>query len=775
MAAVILDLAGNFADNLANSSNGWKSFLSALSNGVGTMSAVTKELLGMSDRFDDLHSGLEGFAGSAGAADEILAAMKESTHGVISEVDSLEIATAAMNRGIVKGAGDMKELARIGAILGSAAGRDAKGGVEDLMEALTTLSPRMLRPLGLTIDMKKATTDYADSIGKNVEQLTQSERTHGLQIAVMEKAREKAEQLGDEFKLSADEKLDVFGNKMDEMKRKTGDALAEALEPTLDLLIQYAEVLPDAAMATQDLISATSVMSDEFREFGERAVNDQLSGMEALTGLWKLVPTALVLAKDALVEHGRATIADTEGMENQAEFIDRVNKAFGKSFATFEQASEFSREHTHEMRIHEDALAEEAAATAEATEFIKKHSRALEDGTEKIEDAATAAKGLAKSEDALSESLGISIEGLDLLGLTGKDTAEALHATGDAAVDAFKKAEASGKFSAEKLHETWVDEVLPSLMDAYGEIPAEFSDVQDRLNLDTKAGLQQWLDDQAAAIEANKSRLSDPIADALVEGFEGAEPAIEELGTQFGEQCAMSMVEFMGSAQGRQELSSILDGLFEARGIVDSGTGGMDLAAIDAADQDAIARLQASVSSDANVNETLGAALDAVEAGDLGFLKAQMDGMANNINMMHQRFNMQLGENKEKAAQFGLTLRTLQELADILDIDVAGHNSATTGFRARAGAATVSSSSSSRAGASTGSDGKMSLDDGSSRALQATAENGKEQTSLLRELLGATLDTAAAGIYGNSPAAMEAARLAASRRDRLAGVSSRGR
>jgi hypothetical protein len=77
-------------------------------------------------------------------------------------------------------------------------GTDVKTALDKLIDGLATGRARLLAKAGVVVDATKANEEYAKSIGVNVDQLTQEDKLHALQIAALTKMKDKQKELGDE-------------------------------------------------------------------------------------------------------------------------------------------------------------------------------------------------------------------------------------------------------------------------------------------------------------------------------------------------------------------------------------------------------------------------------------------------------------------------------------------------------------------------------------------------------------------------------------------------
>lgn len=573
-----INMGGDFEEKAKANHASWSTFVTGLNQGFEILKKTGEglaylgkqagEALDLADQFDDLRSGLEGFAGGGANADAVMKALTDSTKGVVGVMDGMQISVDLLSRGVIKNAADMEDLAHVGAVLGSKTGKDAKEGVEQLGSALATLNPRTLRLLGLTIDSKVALEEYARSLGTSVEWLTEAERKTGLQAAVMEKARKVAHELGDEVQLSAKEKLTVFSNEMEKLKIETSRALADAVEPFIGAMLAMAkEYVPAAIDNIKGLGDAFALMSDETAQSYDAFDSWEKHAKHALLPM-TAIPDALKLGVGAMKENAAALQANAQANDVQADFVARVNKALHTNFTEFGDAAKAAREHRGEIEASEHPLKGLDGWLEEINKKLAEQAHVMNSTNFEMLNAGDAAKKLGKE-------LGVTADALDLIGLTSNDTKDSLKTAADVAVESFHKAQESGQFSAQKLYDTWVDNVLPAITDGYDEIPAEFRDVDDELAAQIPGATQDWIDRMHAELDANKGELSGPIAEGVEEGFDMSEPHVAEVARRFGIEAAKALAEEMGTAGWTKHVTDLLNDAFSASNVnKGSGAGG---------------------------------------------------------------------------------------------------------------------------------------------------------------------------------------------------------
>lgn len=159
---------------------------------IGSMSSVV-ELI---DRGERVGSLADGFAKLGGTAESIERASNAS-QGLISNAELLAIA----NKGIVAGLPDVNTnlelIAGAGAKLANTLGLDATQATEQLTQALATGRKQQLELLGVQFDTNQALEDYAASLGKSTDQLSEQEKRQATQEGALKRLAELNTELTD--------------------------------------------------------------------------------------------------------------------------------------------------------------------------------------------------------------------------------------------------------------------------------------------------------------------------------------------------------------------------------------------------------------------------------------------------------------------------------------------------------------------------------------------------------------------------------------------------
>tara|TARA_R100001082_G_scaffold54207_1_gene29625 strand:- start:346 stop:2808 length:2463 start_codon:yes stop_codon:yes gene_type:complete len=186
------------------------------------------KLEGMKTAFDTL-------SGGAGNAQISLEKLTAATDGTMSNMDLLQQANNAMVLGVSKNSDEMSELFDMAQRLGKALGQDTVTSVQSLITGMGRQSKLMLDNIGIVIKTEKAYMDYARELRKNVADLTDAERKQAFMNAVLESAREKVGELGDEQR-TASESLQALSASFQNFQSNVGDAVLMALVPFAEAL-----------------------------------------------------------------------------------------------------------------------------------------------------------------------------------------------------------------------------------------------------------------------------------------------------------------------------------------------------------------------------------------------------------------------------------------------------------------------------------------------------------------------------------------------------------
>ena len=198
----------------------------------------------------------EELAGQAGgSSDEILAAIKRATDGTVANSDII----LAANKGILLGLGaqadqweDLSEVARYRA---RAMGLSVNQALNDITIGIGRQSRLVLDNLGIILDTDKVYADYAKSINKTADALTNAEQKQAFMTAVIRDGQEQIRAAGGIVSDTADD----FERLAATIKNAQTE-LGEALAPTVsDVASTIEELVP---LFTDELIPALALTAE---------------------------------------------------------------------------------------------------------------------------------------------------------------------------------------------------------------------------------------------------------------------------------------------------------------------------------------------------------------------------------------------------------------------------------------------------------------------------------------------------------------------------------
>jgi len=222
----------------------------------------------------------------------IARSMIEASGGALDMQTAMESASQAIRLGVAETPEEFAKLTRAAINLGTAMGRGPVEAMSDIVRGIGRMSPLILDNIGIMTNGGAVFEDYAKSIGKAVEDLTDAEKKQSL----LNKAIEDGEKLVDAA-TTGFEHLDASSKNLADTLKKQ---LAPALEPIAEALANSADKTTEFWSAMED-ITATGIEADAV--IGNFAVRTlALFGIitdETVLKVMELAEAARLLALDA--------------------------------------------------------------------------------------------------------------------------------------------------------------------------------------------------------------------------------------------------------------------------------------------------------------------------------------------------------------------------------------------------------------------------------------------------------------------------------------------
>ena len=297
--------------------------------GVGVTQMV--RMAQQSARLQNMERSFANLTKSAGSASTQISKLSAATKGTVSNFDLLQQANNAMILGVTKNSDEMANMFGMAKRLGDALGVDTTRAVESLITGIGRQSRLMLDNIGIIVKSEDAYKDYAASLDKTVDQLTDSEKKQAFFNAAMDAANKKVKQLGPNTKQLSDQ-FAQFGATMTNLGQNISSSIAPALgamaetisnfindlsktdlEKARDDLIEIGVAAKDIALlnraidlekATDRFVDSTRTLTNSFGNF--RDVTELPLNLEELKNLGFVVQTSSKEVEDSVAKIGVA-------------------------------------------------------------------------------------------------------------------------------------------------------------------------------------------------------------------------------------------------------------------------------------------------------------------------------------------------------------------------------------------------------------------------------------------------------------------------------------
>lgn len=153
--------------------------------------AAGESILGTWERFhqfgEEIIRTTQIYGSLKGSIDE----MRKATGGEVADIDLITAKNRALQKDLTLTDHQFGSVSAAAKMYADALGINTKEALDSLIDGLATGRVKMLQHAGIMVDAKKATDDYAASIGELSEHLTDEEKLHAVQAAALEKIEEK--------------------------------------------------------------------------------------------------------------------------------------------------------------------------------------------------------------------------------------------------------------------------------------------------------------------------------------------------------------------------------------------------------------------------------------------------------------------------------------------------------------------------------------------------------------------------------------------------------
>ena len=260
-----LDKAVGTLNKLATLDLGLSGLQAALSTAQQIAQAVseTSQAGAGYERLSQSFSALASEHNTSGAS--ILQAINEVTQGTLSNQTIMQQANNAMLLGVADSAEEFETLAKIAVDRGRAMGISMEYAFESIVKGVGRLSPLILDNLGIVLDADKTYADFAESIGKTADQLSDAEK----RMALLERLKAEVSDFDSSSVIDAAASWERLSSSMSNATAAAGDWINKntPLIETVDVLASRLTML--AGIFSSDVNTKSQGMAEQIREARE--------------------------------------------------------------------------------------------------------------------------------------------------------------------------------------------------------------------------------------------------------------------------------------------------------------------------------------------------------------------------------------------------------------------------------------------------------------------------------------------------------------------------
>ena len=196
-------------------------------------------------------------------SNDMLKSLKEVSKGAVSEYDLMLASNKAMKLWVANNTDDMSKLMKIARLYGQQMWQDVTKSFDDIVTWLWRWSAMILDNLWIVVNQTEAQEEYAKSLWKTADQLTDAEKKQALVNATIKEWEKALEKFGEPAQTTA-ERIAQLKNSFVDMWTRIWTALLPVLEkiltavqPIIDKVANWIEQNPE--LASKILLVATAI------------------------------------------------------------------------------------------------------------------------------------------------------------------------------------------------------------------------------------------------------------------------------------------------------------------------------------------------------------------------------------------------------------------------------------------------------------------------------------------------------------------------------------
>jgi len=229
---------------------GWGAMIAGTIKVAQEAKDLAEELYATGAAAERLNTGFANLAGGSTQAAAMLDKLRQASRGTIDDMNLVQSASRAMMLGVTDDADTMARLLEVAIARGRAMGISAEQAFNDIVTGIGRMSPMILDNLGILTGGQKGMEEYAASIGKTADELSELEKRQYL----VNKVLQDSVTLTDDAASSAERLAAAQAN----LKMELGLIAAEAL--------------PDVKGAQADMIEGLAEQMRRHREAADAMI-----------------------------------------------------------------------------------------------------------------------------------------------------------------------------------------------------------------------------------------------------------------------------------------------------------------------------------------------------------------------------------------------------------------------------------------------------------------------------------------------------------------------
>ena len=224
---------------------------------VQQASQLVNKLVRTSANIKDMSRAFDNLSQSVGFSSDTFDKLNNAVDGTMRKTELMQQANNALLLGIFENSDQMANMFDVAQRLGQALGRTASESIESLVTGLGRQSKLMLDNLGIVFDTNQAYIEYAKSLDKNVNTLTEQEKKQAFVNKAISIANDLVAQSGEEV-LGTNAKLDQLNVSFENFQATVGELVTPVVTAVSSSLVVLFNTISDGVNKFIDFTNASS-------------------------------------------------------------------------------------------------------------------------------------------------------------------------------------------------------------------------------------------------------------------------------------------------------------------------------------------------------------------------------------------------------------------------------------------------------------------------------------------------------------------------------------